>query len=81
MSVVSSRVHSVSSILKSSGVREQLIKQSNRVHFKLPKDIKSILCNFEVGNKNQGYEEVIQLLQTAIIRVKINKRYKFCVYK
>lgn len=73
MSVVSSRVSSVSSILKSSDIREQLIKQSSRVYFKLPKDIKSILCNFETHNDIKEYKKLIQLLREDAIKVKISK--------
>ncbi|CAK9818627.1 RNA polymerase I-specific transcription initiation factor RRN3 [Anthophora plagiata] len=68
MSVVSSRVSSVSSILKSPGVRSQLIRQSNRVYFKLPKDLKSIIYNFESGNGTKEYEDLICILQDSNIK-------------
>ncbi|CAK9826610.1 RNA polymerase I-specific transcription initiation factor RRN3 [Anthophora retusa] len=68
MSVVSSRVSSVSSILKSPGVRSQLIRQSNRVYFKLPKDLKSIIYNFETGNGTKEYEDLICILQDSNIK-------------
>ncbi|XP_043604914.1 RNA polymerase I-specific transcription initiation factor RRN3 [Bombus pyrosoma] len=68
MSVVSSRVSSVSSILKTPGVRSQLIRQSNRVHFKLPKDLKSIIYNFEAGNGTKDYEDLICILRDSNIK-------------
>ncbi|XP_060818468.1 RNA polymerase I-specific transcription initiation factor RRN3 [Bombus pascuorum] len=68
MSVVSSRVSSVSSILKTPGVRSQLIRQSNRVHFKLPKDLKSIIYNFEAGNGTKDYEDLICILRDSTIK-------------
>lgn len=69
MSVVSSRVSSVSSILKSPGVRSQLIRQSNRVHFKLPKDLRSIIYNFEAGTGTKDYEDLICILRDSNIKV------------
>ncbi|KOC62808.1 RNA polymerase I-specific transcription initiation factor RRN3 [Habropoda laboriosa] len=68
MSVVSSRVSGVSSILKSPGVRSQLIRQSNRVYFKLPKDLKNIIYNFESGNGTKEYEDLICILQDSSIK-------------
>ncbi|XP_071862578.1 RNA polymerase I-specific transcription initiation factor RRN3 homolog Tif-IA [Bombus fervidus] len=68
MSVVSSRVSSVSSILKTPGVRSQLIRQSNRVHFKLPKNLKSIIYNFEAGNGTKDYEDLICILRDSNIK-------------
>ncbi|XP_054000888.1 RNA polymerase I-specific transcription initiation factor RRN3 [Hylaeus anthracinus] len=68
MSVVSSRVSSVSSILKTPGVRSQLIRQSNRVYFKLPKNLKSIIYNFETGNGIKDYEDLICILRDSNIK-------------
>ena len=69
MSVVSSRVSSVSSIIKATGIRSQLNKQSSRIHyFKLPKDIKSILCNFKAGNGIKEYEKLIHALKEDAIQ-------------
>lgn len=68
MSVVSSRVSSVSSILKAPGVRSQLIRQTNRVYFKLPKDLKSIIYNFEAGNGTKDYEDLICILRESNIK-------------
>ena len=68
MSVVSSKVSSVSSILKAPGVRSQFIKQANRVHFKLPKDLKSIIYNFEAGNGTKDYEDLICILRESNIK-------------
>lgn len=68
MSVVSSRVSNLSSILKSPGVRSQLVKQSNRVYFKLPKNIKNILFNFENRNGIKDYEDLICTLRNSNIK-------------
>ncbi|XP_017886626.1 RNA polymerase I-specific transcription initiation factor RRN3 [Ceratina calcarata] len=69
MSVVSSRVSSVSSILK-NGVRSQLLRQSNRVYFKLPQDLRNIIYNFEAGSGAKDYEELICILRDSIIKDK-----------
>jgi len=76
MSVVSSRVSSVSSILKASGVRTQFVNQPNKVYFKLPKNVKDILCNFTSGNGIKEYEKLIHLLKTGTLKVKTGKRHK-----
>lgn len=69
MSVVSSRVSSVSSIIKATGIRSQLNKQSNRIHYlKLPKDIKSILYNFKTGNGIKEYEKLIYILKEDAVK-------------
>lgn len=68
MSVVSSRVSSVSSILKSPGIRSQLNRQSNRVYFKLPKDIKNIIFNFETHNEIKDYEDLLCFLKDSNIK-------------
>lgn len=67
MSVVSSRVSSVSSILKASGVRAQFVKQPIKL-CKLPKDVKDILCNFTKGNGTKEYEKLIYSLKTGAIK-------------
>ncbi|CAD1479145.1 unnamed protein product [Heterotrigona itama] len=68
MSVVSSRVSSVSSLLKNPGIRSQFIRQSNRVYLKLPKNLKSILFNFEAGNGTKDYENLIYILRNSDIK-------------
>ncbi|KAK2576891.1 hypothetical protein KPH14_005516 [Odynerus spinipes] len=68
MSVVSSRVSSVSSILKSPGIRSQLAKQSNRVYFKLPKNIKTILFNYEAHNGIKDYDDLICMLKNPNVK-------------
>ncbi|XP_070168180.1 RNA polymerase I-specific transcription initiation factor RRN3 isoform X2 [Polyergus mexicanus] len=69
MSVVSSRVSSVSSIIKATGIRTQLNKQCNRIQYlKLPKDIKSILCNFKTGNGIKEYEKLLYSLKEDAIK-------------
>lgn len=72
MSVVSSRVSSVSSILKSIGGKSQVAIQSSRAtYFKPPKDIKTILYNFETGKGHKEYKELICVLRDAVIKVRI----------
>ncbi|XP_029663030.1 RNA polymerase I-specific transcription initiation factor RRN3 isoform X3 [Formica exsecta] len=69
MSVVSSRVSSVSSIIKATGIRTQLNKQCSRIqHLKLPKDIKSILYNFKTGNGIKEYEKLLHSLKEDAIK-------------
>ncbi|XP_012272863.1 RNA polymerase I-specific transcription initiation factor RRN3 [Orussus abietinus] len=68
MSVVSSRVSSVSSLLKGPGMRSKLIGQSNRVNFKLPKNLKNILSNFENGCDRKIYEDLIRILRDSNIK-------------
>ncbi|XP_015595877.1 RNA polymerase I-specific transcription initiation factor RRN3 [Cephus cinctus] len=68
MSVVSSRVSSVSSILKNPGVRAKLVDRPNKVHFKLPKNLKHILTNFENGTQRRVYEDLICILRDSTIK-------------
>ncbi|KAL0124157.1 hypothetical protein PUN28_006173 [Cardiocondyla obscurior] len=68
MSVVSSRVSSVSSILKAGGVRAQFVKQPNKVYFKLPKDIKNILYNLAKGDGIKEYEKLIHSLKEGAVK-------------
>ncbi|XP_012524208.2 RNA polymerase I-specific transcription initiation factor RRN3 [Monomorium pharaonis] len=68
MSIVSSTVSSVSSILKTSGVREQFIKQPGKIYFKLPKDVKNILCNFTNGDGIKEYEKLIYSLKEGAVK-------------
>ncbi|XP_011253410.1 RNA polymerase I-specific transcription initiation factor RRN3 isoform X2 [Camponotus floridanus] len=66
MSVVSSRVSSVSSIIKATGLRAQL-KQCNRIQYlKLPEDIKGILC--KAGSESKEYEKLIYSLKEGAIK-------------
>lgn len=58
----------MSSILKAPGVRSQLIRQSNRVYFKLPKNLKEIIYNFEAGNGKKDYEDLICILRDSNIK-------------
>ncbi|XP_011155853.1 RNA polymerase I-specific transcription initiation factor RRN3 [Solenopsis invicta] len=68
MSVVSSRVSSVSSILKDSGVRAQFFKQPNKVYFKLPQDVRNILCNFTKGDGIKEYQKLILSLKEGAVK-------------
>ncbi|EGI57994.1 RNA polymerase I-specific transcription initiation factor RRN3 [Acromyrmex echinatior] len=66
MSVVSSRISSVSSMLKDSGVRAQFIKQPDKICI-LPKDIKDILYNYK-GIRKKEYEKLIHSIKNGIIK-------------
>lgn len=66
----------MSSILKGSGVRAQFIKQPSKVHFKLPKDVKNILCNFANSDGIKEYEKLIYSLKEGVIKVTIGERRK-----
>lgn len=68
MSVVSSRLSSVSSILKSPGLRAKVVHLANRVRFKLPKNFKEILINFESGLDRKQYENLICTIRDSEIR-------------
>lgn len=68
MSVVSSRVSTISSILQ-SGVRAQILGQQNRVRFKLPNDLKIVLNNYETGVDRKSYEELICILRDTDVKV------------
>ncbi|XP_044015164.1 RNA polymerase I-specific transcription initiation factor RRN3-like [Aphidius gifuensis] len=70
MSVVSSRstTTSVSSILKNSELRVKLIAQRNRVKFKLPKNLKNILINYEDGSDKRSYKDFIYTLTESVIK-------------
>ena len=64
-SIVSSRVSSVSSILKGSGVRAAIVGSRKRICFKLPKNIKTVLLNFENGCNRQEYQDMICILRDS----------------
>ncbi|XP_046628469.1 RNA polymerase I-specific transcription initiation factor RRN3 [Neodiprion virginianus] len=68
MSVTSSRLSSVSSILKGPGIRAKIINQANRVQFKLPKNLKDILLSFESGTSHKQYENLVCTIRDSEIR-------------
>lgn len=70
MSVISSRVSSVSSILRSSGGKAQFLNRKSRVTFKLPNNIKDIIFNFEGVRGNKEYNDLICLLKECQIEVR-----------
>lgn len=72
MSVVSSRVTSVSSILKGSGVRSALVGPQKKICFKLPRDLKTVLLNYENGCDRQAYQDMICILRDSNVKVSIN---------
>jgi hypothetical protein len=69
MSVVSSRVSSVSSILKGSGVRSTLVSSQKRICFKLPTDLKTVLINYQNGCDRQAYQDMICILRDSNVKV------------
>ncbi|XP_058804012.1 RNA polymerase I-specific transcription initiation factor RRN3 [Phymastichus coffea] len=68
MSVVSSRVTSVSSILKGSGVRTALVGPQKKICFKLPRDLKTVLLNYENGRDRQAYQDMICILRDSNVK-------------
>lgn len=69
MSVISSRSGSIASILKGPGVRAKLVGQQRSVNFKLPKNLKSILLDYENGCNRKVYEDLVCILRDANIKV------------
>ncbi|XP_012255326.1 RNA polymerase I-specific transcription initiation factor RRN3 isoform X2 [Athalia rosae] len=65
MSVASSRLSSVSSLLKSPGMRAKVVNQASKVRFKLPKNLKDILTNFGSGFDHKQYENLIVTIRDA----------------
>ncbi|XP_034942157.1 RNA polymerase I-specific transcription initiation factor RRN3 [Chelonus insularis] len=65
MSVISTRSTSVASILKTPGLRKKIASQSNRVRFRLPDDLKSVLINYESGRETKPYEDLIYIVRDA----------------
>ncbi|XP_014208369.1 RNA polymerase I-specific transcription initiation factor RRN3 [Copidosoma floridanum] len=68
MSVVSTPYSSVSSILKSSGARTSLIRAQKKISFKLPKNLKVILTNYENGCNRQEYQDTICIIRDTNIK-------------
>jgi len=71
MSVASSRFTNVSSILRSTEIKSELIKQNNAVVFQLPKDIDNIF--FKNTNQFKDLGKLICALQEGNIKVRIRK--------
>ena len=69
MSIVSSRVSSVASILKTPGSRSSLLDQPKRIRFKLPDDLKTVLINFETGADCQVYKDLVCILRDSVPKV------------
>lgn len=69
MSVISSHVSGISSILK-SGVRAQFIpNKQKKISFELPKDVKSVIADYETGCNTHSYEEMICVLRDSEVKV------------
>ncbi|KYN17466.1 RNA polymerase I-specific transcription initiation factor RRN3 [Trachymyrmex cornetzi] len=66
MSVVSSRISSVSSMLKNSEIRAQFIKKPDKI-CTLPKDVKDILYNYK-GIRKKKYEKLIHSIKNDVIK-------------
>ncbi|XP_018302784.1 RNA polymerase I-specific transcription initiation factor RRN3 [Mycetomoellerius zeteki] len=65
MSVVSSRISSVSSMLKDSGVRAQFIKQPKICT--LPKNVKDILYNYK-GIRKKEYDKLVHSIKNGVVK-------------
>lgn len=68
MSIVSSRVSSVASILKTPGSRSSLLDQPKRIRFKLPDDLRNVLLNFETGADCQMYKDLVCILRDSNLK-------------
>lgn len=69
MSIVSSRVSSVASILKTPGSRSSLLDQPKRIRFKLPDDLRNVILNFETGADSQMYRDLVCILRDSNLKV------------
>jgi hypothetical protein len=71
MSVITSSISGLSSILKSPGIRKRNAEQ--RVRFRLPESLKTVLLDF-VDRKNiKSYEELIYTIRDGDVDVSILK--------
>lgn len=71
MSVTTSSVSGLTSILKSPGIRRRNADQ--RVRFRLPENLKTVLLDF-VSRKNiKSYEELIYMIRIGDVDVSILK--------
>jgi len=71
MSVTTSSVSGLTSILKSPGIRRRNVEQ--RVRFRLPENLKTVLLDF-VSRKNiKSYEELIYMIRDGDVDVSILK--------
>jgi hypothetical protein len=71
MSVITSSISCLSSILKSPGIRSRNAEQ--RVRFKLPESLKTVLLDF-INRKNiKSYEELIYTIRDGDVDVSILK--------
>lgn len=68
MSIVSSRVSSVASILKTPGSRSSMLDQPKRIRFKLPDDLKSVIHDFESGIDCQMYKDLVCILRDSTLK-------------
>lgn len=80
MSIVSSRVSSVSSILKGSGVRSALVNSQKRICFKLPRNLKTVLLNYENGCDRQAYQDMVCILRDSNVKVCLKYFHYFFKY-
>ena len=71
MSVITSSVSGLTSILRSPGIRRRNAEQ--RVRFKLPENLKTVLLDF-INRKNiKSYEELIYMIRDGDVDVSILK--------
>jgi hypothetical protein len=67
MSVITTSVSGLSSILKSPGIRRRNVEQ--RVHFRLPESLKTVLLDFINRRNIKAYEELIYTIRDGDIQV------------
>jgi len=75
MSVVSSTFTNVSSLLKNTEIKSEIIRQNNSIllNSQLPENIDDILSDFKNANKIKEYRKLICLLHEGNIKVRIRK--------
>lgn len=71
MSVTPSSVSGLTSILKSPGIRRRNAEQ--RVRFKLPENLKTVLLDFVSRENIKSYEELIYMIRDGDVDVSILK--------
>lgn len=72
MSVASSRVTSLSSLMKRD-ISSQITNQPNRVCYRPPKGFKHILCGYKFETRRE-YDNMISSLREGAIKVKYKQK-------
>jgi hypothetical protein len=71
MSVITSSVSGLSSILRSPGIRSRSTEQ--RVRFRLPESLKTVLLDFINRENIKSYEELIFTIRDGDVQVSMYK--------